>query len=118
MKARGSGIIINISSICAHHAWPEWGIYSAAKAGLNQFSKSLYQELRPHGVRVSTVTPSWGVTEFTDAAGLGPRDAETLAKCIKPSELGKMVADLCAMPSHLCVQETILWPTVQEVSPL
>jgi NAD(P)-dependent dehydrogenase (short-subunit alcohol dehydrogenase family) len=118
LRAQGSGTIVNISSICAHHAWPTWGIYSAAKAGLNQYSKSLYLELRPHGVRVTTFTPSWGVTGFTDAAGLGPRDAETLAKCIKPSELGRMVADICALPPHLCVQETILWPMVQEVSPL
>jgi NADP-dependent 3-hydroxy acid dehydrogenase YdfG len=69
-------------------------------------------------VRVTTITPSWGATEFTDAAGLGPRDASTLAKCIKPEEIGKVVADLCALPPHLCVQETILWPMVQEVNPL
>ena len=37
MRAQQSGIIINISSGCAIHAWPGWGPYSAAKAGLNQF---------------------------------------------------------------------------------
>lgn len=118
LRKQGSGTIINISSIVAHHAWQTWGIYSAAKAGLNQFSKSLYLELRPHGVRVTTFTPSWGVTDFTDAAGLQPRSPETLAKCIKPSEIGSMLADICALPPHLCVQETILWPMVQEVSPM
>lgn len=118
MKKQGSGIIVNISSVAGHHAWPTWGVYGAAKAGLNHFSKSLYLELRPHGVRVTTVSPSWGATEFTDAAGLGPRDPATLAKCIQPKELGRVVAELCALPPHLCVQETILWPTVQEVSPL
>jgi hypothetical protein len=49
---------------------------------------------------------------------MGPRDAETLAKCIKPAEIGQLVADVCTLPPHLCVQETILWPMVQEVSPL
>jgi NAD(P)-dependent dehydrogenase (short-subunit alcohol dehydrogenase family) len=118
MRKQGSGIIVNIGSVAGHHAWPTWGIYGAAKAGLNHFSKSLYLELRPHGVRVTTITPSWGATKFTDAAGLGPRDAETLAKCIKPAEIGQLVADVCALPPHLCIQETILWPMVQEVSPL
>lgn len=118
MRRQGSGIILNISSVAGHHAWPTWGVYGAAKAGLNHFSKSLYLELRPHGVRVTTITPSWGATSFTDAAGLGPRDAETLAKCIKPEEIGQLVADVCALPPHLCVQETILWPMVQEVNPL
>jgi NAD(P)-dependent dehydrogenase (short-subunit alcohol dehydrogenase family) len=118
MRKQGSGIIVNIGSVAGHHAWPTWGIYGAAKAGLNHFSKSLYLELRPHGVRVTTITPSWGATTFTDAAGMGPRDAETLAKCIKPAEIGQLVADVCALPPHLCIQETILWPMVQEVSPL
>ena len=118
MVKQRSGTIVNISSVAGHHAWPEWGVYGAAKAGLNHFAKSLYLELRPHGVRVTTVSPSWGATEFTDAAGLGPRDAATLAQCIKPSELGRLVAEHCALPSHLCVQETILWPMVQEVNPL
>jgi NAD(P)-dependent dehydrogenase (short-subunit alcohol dehydrogenase family) len=118
MRRQSSGIIVNIGSVAGHHAWPTWGIYGAAKAGLNHFSKSLYLELRPHGVRVTTITPSWGATTFTDAAGLGPRDAETLAKCIKPGEIGQLVADVCALPAHLCIQETILWPMVQEVNPL
>jgi NAD(P)-dependent dehydrogenase (short-subunit alcohol dehydrogenase family) len=118
LRKQGSGIIVNISSVAARHAWPTWGVYGAAKAALDHFSRSLYLELRPHGVRVTTVSPSWGATEFTDAAGLGPRDAATLAKCIKPVEIGRLVADLCALPPHLCVQETVLWPMVQEVSPL
>ena len=118
MRQQGSGIIVNIGSVAGHHAWPTWGVYGAAKAGLNHFSKSLYLELRPHGVRVTTLTPSWGATTFTDAAGLGPRDAATLAKCIQPEEIGQLVAEVCALPPHLCVQETILWPMVQEVNPL
>jgi NAD(P)-dependent dehydrogenase (short-subunit alcohol dehydrogenase family) len=118
MRQQKSGVIVNISSSAAHHAWPTWGIYGAAKAGLNHFSKSLYLEVRPHGVRVTTISPSWGATDFTDAAGISPRDAATLAKCIKPAEIGQLVAEHCALPAHLCVQETILWPTVQEVNPL
>lgn len=118
MREQKSGVIVNISSVAGHHAWPTWGVYGAAKAGLNHFSKALYLEVRPHGVRVTTVSPSWGVTDFTDAAGIGPRDNETLAKCIKPAELGRLVAEHCALPAHLCVQETILWPMVQEVNPL
>lgn len=118
MRKQGSGIIVNIGSVAGHHAWPMWGVYGAAKAGLSHFSKSLFLELRPHGVRVTTISPSWGVTEFTDAAGLGSRDPATLARCIHPSEIGRLVADICALPPHLCVQETIIWPMVQEVNPL
>jgi hypothetical protein len=29
-----------------------------------------------------------------------------------------VVADICALPAHLSIQELVLWPLVQEVSPL
>ncbi|MBM3878056.1 MAG: SDR family oxidoreductase [Verrucomicrobia bacterium] len=118
MQAQGGGIIINISSVCARHAWPGWGVYSAAKAGFDQFTKSLALELRPHGVRVTTLITSWGDTEFTTAAGLAPRDTATLAQCTKPTELGDHVVHIATLPAHLCLQETVLVPLVQEISPL
>jgi len=117
-RRQKSGTIVNISSSVAHHAWPTWGVYGAAKAGVNQFSKSLYLELRPHGARVTTISPSWGATGFTDAAGLGAREASVLASSIQPSEIGELVVQVCSLPAHLCIQETILWPLVQEVNPL
>jgi NAD(P)-dependent dehydrogenase (short-subunit alcohol dehydrogenase family) len=70
MKRQKGGMIIHISSGCARHAWPGWGPYSAAKAGLNQYAHCLYAELRPHGVRVTTITPYWGATDFVNAAGI------------------------------------------------
>ncbi|MEQ2009075.1 MAG: SDR family oxidoreductase [Limisphaerales bacterium] len=118
MQAQGSGTIINISSVCARHSWPGWGVYSAAKAGLDRSAKSLALELRPHGVRVTTLIASWGVTEFTDAAGIAPRDPATLARCTKPTELGDQVVHIATLPAHLCLQETVLAPLVQEISPL
>jgi len=79
MRRQKSGIILNISSGCALHAWPGWGPYSAAKAGMNQFSHCLYAELREAGVRVTTVTPYWGATNFVAAAGLAGGDEDERA---------------------------------------
>ncbi|NJN54766.1 MAG: SDR family oxidoreductase [Anaerolineae bacterium] len=36
MKERGTGTIVNISSVVAREAWPGWAVYSAAKGGLDQ----------------------------------------------------------------------------------
>ena len=118
LRRQKSGTIINISSSAAHHAWPTWGVYGAAKAGLNHFSKSLYVELRPHGVRVTTISPSWGATDFLGAAGMEAMNPDTVSRSIQPAELGKLVTDVCLLPAHLCIQETILWPMVQDVSPM
>ncbi|OPZ26913.1 MAG: putative oxidoreductase [Lentisphaerae bacterium ADurb.BinA184] len=122
MKRQGGGIIINVSSGCALHAWPGWAPYSAAKAGLNQFSHCLYTELRASGVRVTTVTPYWGATDFTQAAGIAhvhpAATPEIRRQCIQPQEMGSLVVNLCAMPPHLEVPDIVIQPTVQPIEPL
>ncbi|NLW86286.1 MAG: SDR family oxidoreductase [Planctomycetes bacterium] len=118
MSQQGSGMIVNISSVCALHAWPGWSVYSAAKAGLAKFAHGLYTELRPFGVRVTTVTPSWGATEFNQAAHLGTRDAQTTGHCMQPAEMGRLIVDLCTMPDHLVVPEIVVQPIVQEIVPM
>lgn len=122
MKNQRSGLIINISSVCQQYAWPGWSVYSAAKAGLAQASKSLYGELREYGVRVTTLVPSWGATEFTsstsDLADAPSQNPDIRAKCTKPEELGEIVAHICSVPPHLVVMEYTVLPLVQEISPL
>lgn len=58
MKKRGFGYIINMSSMAAQLCCPGITIYSATKAYLKSFGKSLYFEMRPYGVGVTTVCPA------------------------------------------------------------
>jgi NAD(P)-dependent dehydrogenase (short-subunit alcohol dehydrogenase family) len=118
MARQGSGTIINVSSACQNHAWPGWSVYSAAKAGLAQLTNCLYTELREKGVRVTTLVPSWGATEFLEAANLNPFGPELAAECIQPEELGDLVATICELPPHLEIQDLTVWPLVQKVEPL
>jgi len=118
MISKGDGVIVNISSACSFESWPGWSIYSAAKAGLEQFARGLYVELRPHGVRISTVIPAWGATGFTTACDLPDKDAEIARQCIQPSEMGQTVLNICTQPRHLAILELTLLPTVQEICPL
>jgi len=58
MKKRGYGYIINMSSMAAQLPCPGITVYSATKAYLKSFGKSLYFEMRPYGVGVTTVCPA------------------------------------------------------------
>ena len=120
MAKRRRGVIVNVSSVCALHAWPGWSVYTAAKAGLLKFSHALHTEMRPYGVRVFCLIPSWGQTDFNLAAGIsGASEDPKLAKaCIAPSELGKIVMDLIALPDHLTVPELVVQPMIQEIIPM
>lgn len=57
MKARGEGVILNISSDAATNAYPGWGGYGASKAALEHISRTLAAELEGTGVRVEVVDP-------------------------------------------------------------
>jgi NAD(P)-dependent dehydrogenase (short-subunit alcohol dehydrogenase family) len=57
MIARGRGAIVSTSSVNATLADPSVIDYSAAKAALRSFCKSLSKELGPQGIRVNTVSP-------------------------------------------------------------
>lgn len=58
MKKRGSGYILNVSSMAARIPAPGITVYSATKAYLKSFGVSLSYELAPYGVSVTTVCPA------------------------------------------------------------
>lgn len=64
MVARGSGVVVHVSSIQRLLPLPESTIgYAAAKAALSAYSKGLSKEVAPRGVRVVRVSPGWIETE-------------------------------------------------------
>lgn len=117
MAAQKSGLIINISSVCSHYGWPGFVAYTAAKAGIDMASRTLYTELRPAGVRVTVVTPSWGATNFSIAAGLGPNDPKLAAQMMSPDQMGDLIVQVVEMPDHLVFPEIMVQPVVQEIIP-
>ena len=58
LRAGGrGGSIVNITTIEAHRAAPGFAVYSAAKAAVTQFARTLALELAPEGIRVNNVAP-------------------------------------------------------------
>lgn len=118
MQEKKSGLIINVSSVCALYAWPAWSVYTAAKAGLSKFSHGLYTELRPYGVRVFCVTPSWGDTSFNTAANIPAFTPEQRAQTIHGDEMGKLILSLAELPDHLNITDITIQPLIQEINPM
>lgn len=65
MMKRRSGSIVNISSVVGRRGNAGQTSYSAAKAGLIGFTKSLARELAPRNVRVNAVAPGYVQTDMT-----------------------------------------------------
>jgi len=85
MIQRGGGDIINISSLAGKNVFAGGGLYCASKWGLQGLSGCMAEELREHGIRVSTVCPGSVATEFS---GRGPKDA---TKVLKPEDVAHAV---------------------------
>jgi len=98
MVNRQYGRIINISSVNGHKGQFGQTNYSAAKAGMVGFTKSLARELADDGITVNTVSPGYVGTSMVEAM---PEDIVEsivakipLGRLAKPSEIGDAVAFL------------------------
>ena len=58
-RRRGSGVIVNVSSIQGRVATPLDGVYSASKYALESFSETLHYELAHFGIRVVILEPGY-----------------------------------------------------------
>ena len=77
MRQQGSGRIINISSIVGHVAAPYGGLYATSKFALEGLSEALREEVRPFGVSVSLVEPSYVNTPIVSQPPTNPIAAYT-----------------------------------------
>jgi 3-oxoacyl-[acyl-carrier protein] reductase len=67
MMANGGGRIVNIASIVATSGYSGLSAYSATKASLLGFTRSLAREVGPLGITVNAVAPGFVATEMTNS---------------------------------------------------
>ena len=65
MMVGGAGRVVNISSIVGVTGYSGLSVYSASKAALGGFTRSLAREVGPLGITVNTVAPGFIATEMT-----------------------------------------------------
>jgi short-subunit dehydrogenase len=68
MRERKSGAIINVASTAGFQPVPFMGTYAATKAFVLSFSEALWEENRPHGVKVMALCPGVTDTNFFEAS--------------------------------------------------
>jgi len=85
--ARGSGAIVNVSSIWGARGASCEVAYSAAKAGLEGLTRALAKEAGPMGVRVNAVAP--GVIDTEMNRGYSPEERASLAEACALGRFGR-----------------------------
>jgi len=105
MIERGAGDIITISSLAGKSVFAGGGVYCASKWAVQGLSGCMAEELREHGIRVSTVCPGSVATEF---AGRGPKDS---TKVLKPEDVAHVVAMITKQGPQSFVSEVHVRPS-------
>jgi acetoacetyl-CoA reductase len=103
MNERKWGRIVNISSMNGQRGQPGQTNYSATKAGIIGFSRSLALEAARAGVTVNCVCPGFTLTEMT--AQMKPEMLEAMVKMIPLGRIGQP-ADIANGVSFLCKDES------------
>ncbi|MGD8956270.1 MAG: 3-oxoacyl-ACP reductase FabG [Chromatiaceae bacterium] len=110
MKAR-TGRIINIASVVGTSGNPGQTNYSAAKAGMLGFTKSLAQEVGSRGITVNAVAPGFIDTDMTRDLPDAQRDTLLrhipLGRLGRPEEIASVVAFLASDAAAYMTGETI-----------
>ncbi len=70
MRGKGSGRVVNVSSVLGLIPAPFMAVYAATKHAVEGYAESVDHELREHGVRMLLVEPAYTSTSF-EASSLG-----------------------------------------------
>ena len=89
---KSQGYYISLASLAGTNFFAQAAGYNASKFGLVGFTQAAMLDLRPHGIKVSTIMPGSVATYFNDHT---PNDKD--AWKIQPEDIGKLVLDLLTM---------------------
>jgi NAD(P)-dependent dehydrogenase (short-subunit alcohol dehydrogenase family) len=114
MVKRGSGCIVNMSSVNAELTIPNQVPYVVSKGGVNQLTRVAAIALAEYGIRVNAVGPGTILTELARQAVLGSPEARhtilsrtPLRRCGEPEEIAAIVAFLASDDASYITGQTL-----------
>jgi NADP-dependent 3-hydroxy acid dehydrogenase YdfG len=119
MISQKSGHIVFVSSVAGHKVRPGSAVYAATKTGVRVIAEGLRQEVKPHNIRTTVISPGAIATDLADS--ITEPDIEkavrdfTAAYAIPADSFARMVAFAMSQPDDVDVNEILYRPTRQEL---
>ena len=110
-KAQKRGHIVGITSDVARRSFAHGTVYGASKFAQDALLASLRKEVRPHGIKVSTIYPGLVDTYFNDTT---PGSIEAEKTHLRPADVAQVVRYVLEAPAHVVIDELMLHPLTQE----
>jgi short-subunit dehydrogenase len=103
------GHIFNMCSIASIAAYPSGGSYSISKFALYGFSKNLREELKPRGVRVTSILPGATWTDSWSESGVEP------SRIMEANDIAEAVVSALKMSPNTVVEDIVLRPQLGDL---
>lgn len=117
MKERGSGDIINISSLAGRKVGPAVNAYAASKHACNAMTDGMRQEVGGYGIRVCILMPGATSTEVANNVS-DPNFREAMKAhvgkegAVASADIGDAVVFICSLPQRVNISEIAIRPTI------
>ena len=111
---KSKGYLLQISSVTALKNSPHGCAYGATKAGLTAFSRSLFDEARKYGVKVTVIHPDMTQTKLYRNADFTA--AEDLQASLLPEDVAEAVRTVLAARDGMVIPELTVCPQLHRIS--
>ncbi len=113
MRARKTGLVINISSVAGKRAIALGGIaYSASKFAMTSLGTCVGNEVAGDGIRVTNVYPGEVNTPLLEQRP-APVTEDHKARILQPEDVAQLIVSLVALPDTLHIPELVFKPLGQ-----
>ena len=109
MIERRAGSIFYMASVASIRAYPAGAAYCASKHGLLGLARSVREETREAGIRVTTLLPGATLTSSWDGVDV---PAERL---MPPEDIAKTVLEIYRLTDRTVVEEIVLRPQLGDI---
>lgn len=109
MMAQKKGHIFNVCSIASLQAYPNGGAYSISKFALAGFSKNLREEMKPYGIKVTTLYVGATFTDSWAGSGIDPH------RIMEAGDLAEMVYAASRLSPQATVEDILLRPQLGDL---
>ncbi|MBU2867890.1 SDR family oxidoreductase [Pacificibacter marinus] len=108
-RARGGGLLINISSTAARKPDPSGAAYQATKAGVMAMTHAIMEEEWKNGIRATVILPGMTETPLLEKRPSPPTE-EMRAKALQPEDIAEACMFVMGLPERAHVSELMIQP--------
>jgi NADP-dependent 3-hydroxy acid dehydrogenase YdfG len=120
MVQRQRGTVITVSSVAGHKAGPNLAVYSGTKFAVRAISESIREEVAPHNVRFTLISPGLVETELLSHTTVKEMKEgfeklkENMGGFMEATDIANAILWTYKQPQHVCVREILMAPTKQQ----